>query len=453
MYDAILLEEELGKPTAVIVNKGFVSDAKTAASGKGMPSVRVIASPVLANCTVEEDIEAGINTIINDIIDGLTRPLTTEERFPQPKKVDNARIVFTGTMKEVNHFFYKRGWTDGLPIVPPTEEELEEMLTGTDLPRDHVLGKLIPRKGKMTVEKIAINAVMAGALPTHMPVLITAAEILMDPKIYFGQFGVSTGSFAPMWIINGPIRNDLHINCKTGILSPGDIANSGIGRAISLIIKNIGGIRKGMEDMGVMGNVGKIGMVVGENEEESPWEPLHVDHGFQREDNAITVHFIDNSQVITPYHTDDNGILRVLIDNIPPGRQLMYSIIFNAETARILSSRGWSKKDVREFICEYARVPAYKHRVWERVFTEASPNPWGLRRQQMPINPMETMRIIPDPDWLRIVIAGGPLSSMGIYGGDHYDVLGWTTKKIQLPANWEGLVKKYKNVVHNYALY
>ena len=418
-----------------------------------MPGVRMVSSAVFPNCTVEEEIDVGITAVIKNIVDGLTKPLTAEEKSPLPKKEDNARIVFKGSLKEVNRFFYKRGWTDGLPVIPPTEEEVAEMLTGTDLAPDHVLGKLIPRLGKVTVEKIAINAVMAGALPTYMPVLIAATEILMDRRVSFGQFAVSTGSFAPMWFINGPIRNDLHINCKTGILSPGDMANSGIGRAMSMIIKNIGGIRKGMEDMGVMGNPGKIGMVVGENEEESPWDPLHVDHGFMKEDSAITLHFMDNSQLITPYHTDDNGILRVLLDNINPGRQLVYTIMFNAETARILSNRGWSKKDVREFISEYARVPAYKHRVWERVYTEATSNPWGLRRQQMPIHPMETMRIIPDPDWIRIVIAGGPLQSMGLYGGDHFDVQSWVTRKIQLPAHWDKLVAKYKNVVHNYALY
>jgi hypothetical protein len=451
MYDGIIAEE-FSKPAVVIVNKGFVADAKSAAAGKGMPGVRIVSSPVMANCTILEDIDAGITSVLKNIVDGLTKPLTAEEKSPLSKKVETSGIVFKGSLKEVNRFFYKRGWTDGLPVMPPTEEEVKEMLTGTDLPPDHVIGKLVPRLANVTVEKIAINAVMAGALPTYMPVLIAATEILMEKTVYFGQFGVSTGAFAPMWLINGPIRNDLHINCKTGILSPGDIANSGIGRAMSLIIKNIGGIRKGVEDMGVMGNPGKIGMVVGENEEESPWDPLHVDHGFQKEDSAITVHFMDNSQVITPYHTDDNGILRVLSDNINPGRQLVYTIMFNAETARILSSRGWSKQDVREYISEYARVPAYQHRVWERVFTEASPNPWGLRRQQMPINPMETMRIIPNPDWIRIVIAGGELSSMGLYGGDHFDVQTWMTKKIQLPAHWDKLVAKYKNVVHNYAI-
>ena len=448
-----MMIEELGKPAVAICNKGFVNDAKTAASSKGMPATRIISSPVIPNCTIESEIDAGITSVMKDVIDGLTKPLTAEERTPTPKKVETSRIVFKGSYKEVNRSFYRRGWTDALPIVPPTEEEVQEMLTGTDLPPDHIVGNLIPRKAKVTIEKIAINAVMAGALPTYMPVLIKAVEILMDKHVYFGQFGVSTGSFAPMWFINGPIRNDLHINSGPGILSPGDLANSAIGRAVSLIIKNIGGIRKGVEDMGTMGNTGKIGMVVAENEEESPWDPLHVDHGFAKEDNCITVHFMDNSQLITPYHTDDNGVLRVLCDNINPGRQLVYTIIFNPDTARILSSRGWSKKDVLEHVCEYARVPAYKHRVWERVFTEASPNPWGLRRQQMPIDPYETMRIIPNPDWLRIVIAGGPLSSMGLYGGDHFDVQKWCTRKIDLPKNWDKLVAKYKGVKHNYAFY
>jgi len=227
-YDTILVEE-LGKPAVVIVNKGFVADAKTAASGRGMPGVRIISSPVLANCTVLEEIDVGISAVMKDIVDGLTKPLTAEEKLPLSKKEDNSRIAFKGSLKEVNRFFYKRGWTDGLPVMPPTAEEVAEMLTGTDLASDHVIGKLIPRLGKVTVEKIAINAVMAGALPTYMPVLIAATEILMDKRVYFGQFGVSTGAFAPMWLINGPIRNDLHINCKTGILSPGDIAIPGLG--------------------------------------------------------------------------------------------------------------------------------------------------------------------------------------------------------------------------------
>ena len=153
---------------------------------------------------------------------------------------------------------------------------------------------MVPRLGKATVEKIAINAVMAGALPTYMPVLIASVQALWTPD---GTpcATVSTGSWAPFWIINGPIRKDLHINSGSGALSPGDMANATIGRAMGLITKNIGGIRKGIEDMGFLGNPGKYSMVMAENEEESPWEPLHVEQGFKKEDSAITVFFPNSS--------------------------------------------------------------------------------------------------------------------------------------------------------------
>src|SRR3990172_6493731 len=149
------------------------------------------------------------------------------------------------------------------------------MMTGTDLPADHVVAKVIPRLGKATVDKIAINAVMAGALPTHMPLLITAVQMLADQKTRFDTFEVSTGSWAPFWVVNGPVRKDININCSSGALSPGDIANAAVGRAVGMMVKNIGGARKGVEDMGVLGNPAKWSMVLGENEEKDPWEPLH----------------------------------------------------------------------------------------------------------------------------------------------------------------------------------
>jgi hypothetical protein len=117
---------------------------------------------------------------------------------------------------------------------------------------------------------------MAGALPTHMPVIITAVEMLSDQKTRFDTFEVSTGSWAPFFIINGPIRDQIHINYGSGALSPGNIANAAIGRTIGLIVKNIGGARKGVEDMGVLGSPLKYSLVIGEDEDKSPWEPLHV---------------------------------------------------------------------------------------------------------------------------------------------------------------------------------
>ena len=266
-------------------------DATSSASVKGMPGVRLVMETVPPHSTVIEEIEAGVSAAMDDIITALTKPLTAEEKSPKPKEVEKSpRIVFKGNLEEVNQFFYKRGWTDGLPIIPPTEEAVAQMLTGTDLKPDYVVAKIIPRLGKATVEKIAINAVMAGALPTYMPVLIAGVIAAYGPKSKRGPWQLgSTLSPAPFWIINGPIRNDLHVNFSSGILNPGDMANAAIGRAMGLIVKNIGGIRKGVEDMAVIGNPVKYTTVLAENEEESPWEPLHVQQGFNKGDGTITV--------------------------------------------------------------------------------------------------------------------------------------------------------------------
>ena len=352
--------EDRGKPTVTLVNYGFLNDALSAASSRGMPALRVIPETVPCESSVIEDIESGVNGALDSLITALTKPLTAEERSPKLKDTEKpARIIFKGSLDEVNRFFYRRGWSDGLPIIPPTDEAVAEMLTGTDLAPDYFMGKLISRLGKVTIEKIAVNAVMAGALPTHMPVLIAATKLLLESEpgfCGFTTYGFSTGSWAPFWVINGPIRNEIHVNSGSGAFSPGNIANAAIGRAMGLIIKNIGGIRKGVEDMGVLGNPMKYSMVIAENEEESPWEPLHVEYGFKKEDSAITVAFPQSYIQHWPQNSNDDGILRAVMDNLL--RSQRYTFIFTPPHARTLARAGWTKKDIKAFIAEYARVPA-----------------------------------------------------------------------------------------------
>jgi len=164
VYEGVSIEE-MNTPAVALCNKDFLTDARSAASSKGMPGLRVVSETVPCECNVMEQIEAGVSASMDDIVAALTKPLTEEEKFPKQKEVEELpRIVFKGSLEEVNRFFYRRGWTDGLPIIPPTEEAVAEMLKGTDLPPDHIVDKIIPRLGKATVEKIAINAVMAGAL-------------------------------------------------------------------------------------------------------------------------------------------------------------------------------------------------------------------------------------------------------------------------------------------------
>ncbi|MFC1533727.1 hypothetical protein ACFL7M_10220 [Thermodesulfobacteriota bacterium] len=452
MYDAISIEER-NTPTVTLVNVGFTNDAWSAKSGKGMPGARYVATSVPCESSIMEEVEAGITDAFDDIITALTGVLSDEEKSPKPREIEKpSRIAFKGSLEEVNRFFYKRGWTDGLPIIPPTEEAVSEMLTGTDLPPDHLVTKLIPRLGKATVEKIAINAVMAGALPTYMPLLIAGVQILTDSTSGFGGWGVSTGSWAPFWVINGPIRKQLHLNSGSGVLSPGDIANAAIGRAMGLITKNIGGIRKGVEDMGVQGNPGKYSMVLAENEEESPWEPLHVEMGYNREDSTISVSSPNTYLQIWPYASDDEGILRGIIYNLIPKRGLY--IILTPPHAKTLARSGWSKQDIKKFIAEYARFPA--HRLpyyWGTSFPAYAGSRPGLHKDRIPFRESDSVSVFRDQNSIAVLVGGGPGAMIGLHMGGGFFPHRKMSEKVNFPANWDKLVAKYKNVVPTYVRY
>jgi hypothetical protein len=404
----------------LLANQGFLNDVHSAASGKGMPGVRALGTTILCESTDAENIRNGIDEVLDDIIGALTNPLTEEEKSPKVKTETEPKIAFKGTYDQVNQFFYRKGWGDGLPITPPSQARVDEMMKGTDLPPDHVVTKLIPRMGKATVEKIAINAVMAGALPTHMPVLIAAVDALSDPKTRFDTFEVSTGSWAPLLIINGPIRNDIHVNCSSGMMSPGNIANAAIGRALGLIVKNIGGARKGIEDMGTLGDALKYTLVIGENEENSPWEPLHVEFGYKKDSSTVTVMFPNRYTQTIPAQTTAEGIATTLA-GMNPGA--LSTLIVIPDHANRFFSEGWTKQKVKDFIKENSR-----------------------RRDSRRFGQLK------DEDFA-IVVAGGPgvwmglLSSAGGFG--NYFV----TREIKLPENWESLKAKYGTMVPNYVRY
>jgi hypothetical protein len=443
VYNVISVEEQ-NKPAVGLVNKDFITDAESAASSKGMPVIRVVSEGVPCECSVMEDIEAGVTAVLDNILAALTKPLTTEEKSPKKKELEKtSRIIFKGSLEDINHFFYRRGWSDGLPVIPPTEEAVAEMLTGTDMAPDHLVAKLEPRLGKVTVEQIAINAVMAGALPTYMPLLIAGIQSMAQTG--YAASTVSTGSWAPFWIVNGPVRNDLCINGSSGALSPGDIANATMARAMGLIIKNIGGVRKGIEDMGCLGNPGKYSLFLGENEEESPWEPMHVEYGFKKEDSTICVSFPNSYVQVQPYGTDDNGILRAVIYNLIPGRRGSISLVFSPQNAKTLARQGWTKKDVKTFVAENSHVPAY------RLMSFWALQHGGLSGEKVPMISGDSTPLVRDPNTVRVLVAGGPGAWVGIHAP------GFSPRsefiKIQLPKNWEKLLAKYKNLVPTYLRY
>jgi hypothetical protein len=441
--------EDRGKPTVTLVNYGFANDAESASRSKGFPTLRYISTKVPCESSIMEDIEAGIDEALDEIIAALTRPLTAEEKSPKAREPEKpTRLIFKGSLEEVNRFFYQRGWTDGLPIIPPTEAAVAEMLTGTDLPPDHLLGRLQSRLGKATVEKIAIAAVMAGCLPTYMPVLIAGTINLLESEpgfMGYTTFGFSTGSWAPFWIINGPIRSQLNINGGSGTFSPGNIANAAIGRAMGLIVKNIGGVRKGVEDMGVMGNPMKYTMVIGENEEESPWEPLHVEMGYKKEDSTVRLSFPQTYLQHWPYGSDAKSILNSVLDNIPRG--MRYTIVFTPPHAKNLAREGYTKEKIKQYIVENKMMPAANFRA------QAS---GGLAFARLNADSLPKEGVVPqirDPRFIKIVVGGGPGAFIAHLVGGGATPGRKEIQKIDLPKNWEKLVAKYRNVAPTYAKY
>jgi len=199
------------------------------------------------------------------------------------------RIAIQGTEREIKDFFYQNGYTDGLPIEIPTPERVEAMLGGTSHKHDEVVcSKMAPEGRAVTVEKVAINAVMAGAEPCYMPVLLAACEIMGRNERYHAS-SKSTNSFAFMQVVNGPIRDEIGMNSGVYALGPGNRPNAAIGRFLRLALTNLGGAEVGVNLMGVQGNTASYTFAFAENEEHSPWAPLAQDFGYAPGESVLSI--------------------------------------------------------------------------------------------------------------------------------------------------------------------
>ena len=277
-YSAIKFEKR-GVPGVHIACEDMKHVGDWKAGATGVP-IRIIPT----SCPKERITDKEMTGIVNAVIDGLTRELTTEERRKDIIKPDPpGKVGVVGTLAEVEEHFYKQHWTDGLPIIPPTKEAVAEMLKGTSHRRDEVIAEHWGCEGwGATVEAVAINGVMAGAKPEYMPALLAMVQAadLIQGRSFGGQFPafvVSTNGFGYMQVINGPYAKEIGMNSGRGALGPGYRPNSAIGRAFQLFIRNIGGCASGISMNPTMGNnTLRGGVTFAENEEASPWEPLHV---------------------------------------------------------------------------------------------------------------------------------------------------------------------------------
>lgn len=283
-------------------------------------------------------------------------------------KLSSGRVDVPDSIDAIYEYALAKGWTDGLPIIPPTEERVAAMIeeAGKD-PKEEIV-RIPPRLGKATVEKIAINAVMAGCLPSYVPVIIAALQAMCVPEFNLNGIQATTNPVTPATIINGPIRKKLGINSGASCLGPGGRANATIGRAIRLLLLNVGGATPGDVDKAVHGQPGKYTLCFGEDEEGSVWDPLHVERGFQREESAVTVVSVAGTTNINTSLTHGaKDILMVIADALSQlssndmklgGGQP--TVVLTSGHAALLSSQGYSKNDVKRFLFESSGVPLAK---------------------------------------------------------------------------------------------
>jgi hypothetical protein len=315
-------------------------------------------------------------------------------------------FVFPGRHEEIDTHYQERGWTDGLPIVPPTEAAVGTFLRQTDRDRREIVGVLPPRQGEATVEKIAVNAVMAGCRPEYFPVVLAAIEALADPLFNLDSVQATTHPVAPLIVVNGPIAREIGLNSGYNAFGQGFRANITIGRAVRLVLMNVGGGLPGTGDRATQGSPAKIAYCVAENENDNPWEPLHVEAGLGRDVSTVTAFGCEGPHNIQDHYSNTGlGVLRVIAgamgqagSNNLLGRGWPL-LSLGPEHAATIARDGFSKKQVKEFLFEHARFPfARLGPEYQRHQVER----WGV------VDAPDTMiPIVRSADDISVIVVGG----------------------------------------------
>ena len=351
--------------------------------------------------------------------------------------ISASKITVEGDHRDVYAHFDDEGWIDGHPICPPTEEAVTEVLDWVEKKLDRKANEVVaviePACGEATIEKIAINAVMAGCKPEYMPVLIAAVECLKQNREHLKVILMGSHTRSAFLVVNGPIRQSLGIQSGTvGRLGGSWRANAAIGRAFRFIVSNIGSIKRA-GDKRTFGWVGAYDYCLGENEEDSPWDPFHVENGFQKDDSVVTV------MVPEPPHHVEAGRWKYSAQELLQGfcdsmntvasrgsyGETKPIFIFGQDHARYVAEAGFSKADVKKFYYEHARIPLYR-------YPKAGSTGFSNEYQKFfSHSPHVGVPMVTDPNEFIIMVMGGPGPNSWYVPGHHS---GATMRKIQCPV-------------------
>lgn len=401
----------MGVPVVAIVTTYFTQLAKVTANSLGVPDLPIVSVPHPLGGIPVNEAQAKADALVDEVVQALTHsPGTgkspTMEIPAYPAQITKLKGIITTAIREL----YEKGWTDGLPVIPPTRDLVEEMLKGTSHKPDEIVGELPPQGGAATVERIAINAVMAGCRPEYFPVVLAAVEAIADPQNNMAGWSATTGSNSPLLIINGPIRDELGIHYDSNALGTGHQANATIGRTINLVTRNIGGTVSKVTDMTTIGAAWEFTNCLGENEEALPkgWVPLNAEYGFAGV-STVTAKAI-NSQIDIFAHRstefveilDTTAASIIGINNVGLLKNMQLIVGLNPEAAKLASKDGWSKQKIRQYLYEKARQPL---RDWLRLGDNFIMRDLFPEAKTAPEDYM--MRMIPNPEEIIIVVVGG----------------------------------------------
>ena len=310
---------------------------------------------------------------------------------------------------DFNNMYHEKGWTDGLPILPPTQDNVREHLQVAQLTPDHVIGTEPVRARPLTAEKIAINAVMAGCLPTYAPVVFAILEAMCEPQFNLHGCTASTGGSAPFIVINGPIRQALETNSTHNVLGNRSRANASIGRAVRLVLLNVLGCVPGELDRSTLGHPGKFTFCIAEDEENSPWVPLAQQRGVPAGRSSVTVMAGESPrQTMNEWTHAPEEIVETFAAEIRHN-MLTYSIwagnyalIIPTQLRDLIAGAGWGKDTIQEYIHRSAHVIRND---WARVGKQSV-----VDKGKGPTQTFSGLRV---PDDLLVIAAGGPAGGFG----------------------------------------
>ena len=430
--------------------EGFLGQAATTSAGLGMPNLPVAMVPGHVDVQTAEELRRNVLAVTVDaVIEGLTGAPADAADVIEP---DPATIVFEGTPDEVNRVFYERGWSDGLPIVPPTEGRVREFLHHTDRQADEELGVLLPDMRSATVRSVAVNGVMAGCRPEYMPVLVALVEAMADRGYGVEHSGNTPGS-ETLIVLNGPIIRELEFNYQQGALRDGFQANTTVGRFWRLFLRNVAGFHLHKNDKGTFGNTWRV--VLAENEEvlaRIGWPTIAQDQGLAAGVNAVTIsRFTGGGVIVSVFGDGPDRMIPYLADGI--ARHVGWEVIFTVGMAdgaqkpllvlspilaETLARGGLSKLDVKRRLFEHARIPAWKFERYIGGWTNFTPGRPTLadlvRRGRAPAvfaesdDPNRLVPVVAKAEDIMIAVSGDPLRT-NAYVFAHNGILGYPTTK------------------------